>query len=98
MTEYVDSWPDMKAKAAGNAFIKRVERIKLLSNDKQKNRQLRVKLFQRKTESLCYLSNEDTGDAVRIVPFWVGWSKQLLPFTLFKAVQEGWIEDVLQDL
>lgn len=45
-----------------------------------------------------YLGNEDTGDAVRIVPFWVGWSKQLLAFTLFKTMQERWIEDVLEHL
>lgn len=45
-----------------------------------------------------YLSDEDTGDAFRIVSFRVGRSKQLLTFPFLKAVQEGWIQDVLQHL
>ena len=45
-----------------------------------------------------YLSDENTGDAFRVVPFRVGRSKQLLTFPLLKAVQEGWIQDVLQYL
>lgn len=46
MTEYGDGWPDMRAEVAGNAFTKIVERMKLLSDEKQKNRQFRVKLFR----------------------------------------------------
>ncbi len=45
-----------------------------------------------------YLCDEDTGNAFRIVSLRVGRSKQLLPFPLLKAVQEGWIQDVLQHL
>lgn len=45
-----------------------------------------------------YLSDEDAGDAFRIVSFRVGRSKQLFTFPLFKAVQESWIQDVLQHL
>lgn len=45
-----------------------------------------------------YLSDKDTGYAVWIVAFRVGWSKQLLAFPLLKAVQEGWIQYVLQHL
>lgn len=51
--------------------------------------------------SVCvdeYLSNEDTGNAFRVVSFRVGRSKQLLTFSLLKAVQEGWIQDVLEYL
>lgn len=33
-----------------------------------------------------YLSDEDAGNAFRIVPFRVRWSKQLLTFPFLKAV------------
>lgn len=45
-----------------------------------------------------YLSDEDTGDTLGVVPLWVGGSQQLLSFPFLKAVQEGWIQDVLQHL
>lgn len=45
-----------------------------------------------------YLRDEDAGYALRVVPFRVWWSKQLLTFPLLKAVEEGWIQDVLQHL
>lgn len=45
-----------------------------------------------------YLGDEDTRNAFGVVSFGVGRSKQLLTFPLFKAVQEGWIQDVLQHL
>lgn len=45
-----------------------------------------------------YLGDEDTGDALRVVPFRVGGSQQLLAFALLKAVEEGGIQDVLQHL
>lgn len=48
--------------------------------------------------SCGYLSDEDTGDALRIVSFGVRRPKQLLTFTLLKAVQEGRVQDVLQHL
>lgn len=51
MIEYVDGWPDMRAEVAGNAFTKIVQRMKLLSEEKEKNRQLRVKLFRRMSGS-----------------------------------------------
>lgn len=43
----------------------------------------------KREESVClhgYLSDEDTGDAFRIVSFRVWWSKQLLTFPLLEAV------------
>lgn len=52
-------------------------------------------------KSIClhvYLSDEDTGYAFRIVSFRVGRSEELLTFPFLKAVQEGWIQDVLQHL
>lgn len=45
-----------------------------------------------------YLGDEDTRNAFGIVSLGVGRSKQLLTFPLFEAVQEGWIQDVLQHL
>lgn len=45
-----------------------------------------------------YLGDEDAGNAFRIVSFRIGRSKQLLTFSLLKAVEEGWIQDVLQHL
>lgn len=45
-----------------------------------------------------YLSDEDARNAFGVVSFGVGRSKQLLTFPLFEAVQEGWIQDVLQHL
>lgn len=51
--------------------------------------------------SMCvhvYLSDEDAGNTFRIVSFRVGRSKQLLTFTLLKAVQESWVQDVLKHL
>lgn len=45
-----------------------------------------------------YLCDEDTGNAFRIISFRVRWSKQLLTFPFLKAVQEGWIQDVLKHL
>lgn len=45
-----------------------------------------------------HLGDEDACDAFRVVPFRVWWSEQLLAFPLLKAVEEGWIQDVLQHL
>lgn len=45
-----------------------------------------------------YLGDEDTGNAFRVVSFRVGRPEQLLTFSLLKAIQEGWIQDVLQHL
>lgn len=45
-----------------------------------------------------YLSDKDAGDALGIVAFRVGWSKQLLAFPFLKAVQEGRVQDMLQHL
>lgn len=45
-----------------------------------------------------YLRDEDAGDALRVVSFWVGRPQELLTFSLLKAMQEGWVEDVLQHL
>lgn len=53
MIEYVDGWPDMRAELAGNRLTKIVQRMKFLSDEKQKNRQFRVKLFRRISESIC---------------------------------------------
>lgn len=52
MIEYVDGWPDMRAEVVGNALTKIVQRMKLLSDEKQKNRQFRVKLFRRMSGSI----------------------------------------------
>lgn len=45
-----------------------------------------------------YLGDEDTSDALRVVTLWIGWPKELLAFPFLKAVQEGWVQDVLQHL
>lgn len=45
-----------------------------------------------------HLSDEDAGDAFGIVAFRVRRSKQLLTFPLLKAVEESWVQDVLQHL
>lgn len=93
MTDYADSWPDMTADASETTFKDSCQ-VKGDRKTGSRNRSCLEGYLQ----GYVYLGNEDTGDAVRIVPFWVGWSKQLLTFTLFKTMQECWIEDVLEHL
>ena len=72
-----------------------------MSNDQRKNGgEVRMLNVRKDVEYVLhvYLGDEDTGDAFRIVSLRVGRSKQLLTFPLLKAVQEGWIQDVLQHL
>lgn len=45
-----------------------------------------------------YLGDEDAGDALGVVSLRVGRSQKLLPLPLLKAVQERWVQDVLQHL
>lgn len=56
------------------------------------------RLREKKHITYDYLSDEDAGDALWVVSFWVGRPKELFTFPLLKALQESWVQDVLQYL
>ena len=92
----------MRGNAAGNEIRETDGEAKLVSNEQRRRGwggegASRLKDVERKSV-LVYLSDEDAGNAFRIVSFRVGRSEQLLTFPLLKAVEEGRIQDVLQHL
>ena len=45
-----------------------------------------------------YLGDEDAGDALGVVSLGVGGAQALLPLPLLKAVEDCWVQYVLQHL
>lgn len=94
----------MRGNAAVNEIRETDGETKLLNNEQRKKggewmwRLLRAGKIYLQACVHVYLSDEDTGNAFWIVSFGVGRSKQLLTFPLLKAMQEGWIQDVLKHL
>lgn len=91
----------MRGNAAGNEITETDGETKLVSNEQREKWGEVWRLNVKKYSNMylhVHLSDEDAGDAFGIVAFRVGRSKQLLTFPLLKAVEEGWVQDVLQHL